>query len=69
MSSTHTVIDATRAFFERGGADRHARLRRLIRTPSIEPEVGICYGCHRVMALNQQRRCFRCANQPRTSRS
>jgi hypothetical protein len=69
MSSTNTVIDATRAFFERGGADRHTRLRRLIRTPSIEPEIGICYGCHRVMALNQQRRCFRCVNCPGKPRS
>jgi hypothetical protein len=62
-SSDNTVIHAARAFFEQGGGDRHVRLRRLIRTPRVKPEVGICYGCHRVMALNQQRRCFRCANR------
>lgn len=59
-----TVIHAARMFFDRGGPDREARMRRLARTPISAPDVGICYGCHRTSALNHKRQCLRCANRP-----
>lgn len=59
-----TVIHAARIFFERGGPNPELRLRRLARTPTITPDVGICYVCHRTVALNRRRECLRCANLP-----
>jgi hypothetical protein len=58
-----TVIYAAHMFFQRGVPNFEARLRRLARTPTSSPEVGICFACHRKAALDVQRKCLRCANQ------
>lgn len=30
--------------------------------PRPKPEIGICYGCHRRVLLNEKRLCMLCAN-------